>query len=138
MARLLAAVGTAQLLQASSLAAAAGAPAPASPDPAAGVPEIDGLSGACPGATGSPSSSPAGASADQDSAAATLAGALAATVRTELEAVYGYQVALTRMDGAPAASASRQLTRHEALATDAEDLSRGIAPRCRPGRPGTR
>ena len=64
------------------------------------------------------------ASADQDSAAATLHGALAATVRTELEAVYGYQVALTRMDGAPAASASRQLTRHEALATDAEDLSR--------------
>ena len=46
-------------------------------------------------------------------------------MRTELEAVYGYQVALTRMDGAPAASASRQLTRHEALATDAEDLSRG-------------
>ena len=125
MARLLAAVGTAQLLQASSLAAAAGAPAPAGPDPAAGVPEIDTQSGACPGATGSPSSSPAGASADQDSAAATLHGALAATVRTELEAVYGYQVALTRMDGAPAASASRQLTRHEALATDAEDLSRG-------------
>ena len=60
MARLLAAVGTAQLLQASSLAAAAGAPAPAGPDPAAGVPEIDALSGACPGATGSPSSSPAG------------------------------------------------------------------------------
>lgn len=128
MARLLAAVGTAQLLQASSLAAAAGAPAPSGPDPAAGVPESDSLSGpsgACPGATGSSSSSPAGASADQDSAAATLAGALAATVRTELEAVYGYQVALTRMDGAPAASASRQLTRHEALATDAEDLSRG-------------
>ena len=125
MARLLAAVGTAQLLQASSLAAAAGAPAPAGPDPAAGVPEIDTQSGACPGATGSPSSSPAGASADQGSAAATLHGALAATVRTELEAVYGYQVALTRMDGAPAASASRQLTRHEALATDAEDLSRG-------------
>ena len=125
MARLLAAVGTAQLLQASSLAAAAGAPAPAGPDPAAGVPEIGGLSGVCPSATASPSSSPAGASADQDSAAATLPGALAATVRTELEAVYGYQVALTRMDGAPAASASRQLTRHEALATDAEDLSRG-------------
>lgn len=124
MARLLAAVGTAQLLQASSLAAAAGAPAPTGPDPAAGVPEIGALSGACPTATGSPSSSPAGASADQDSASPTLPGALAATIRTELEAVYGYQVALTRMDGAPAASASRQLARHEALATDAEDLSR--------------
>ncbi|WP_144673925.1 ferritin-like domain-containing protein [Arthrobacter sp. U41] len=124
MARLLAAVGTAQLLQASSLAAAAGAPAPAGPDPGAGAPGVDGLSGACQDATGSPSSSPAEPSADQDSAAATLHGALAATVRTELEAVYGYQVALTRMDGAAAASASRQLTRHEALATDAEDLSR--------------
>ncbi|WP_082492800.1 ferritin-like domain-containing protein [Arthrobacter sp. Leaf69] len=124
MARLLAAVGTAQLLQASSLAAAAGAPAPAGPDPAVGVPEIDDLSGNCPGATGSPSSSPAGASADQDSPAATLHGALAAIVRTELESVYGYQVALTRMDGDAAVPASRQLTRHESLATDAEGLSR--------------
>ena len=40
MARLLAAVGTAQLLQASSLAAAAGAPAPAVPDPAAALPAV--------------------------------------------------------------------------------------------------
>ncbi len=37
-------------------------------------------------------------------AAATLPGALAAAVRTELEAVYGYQVALTRLDGDAAAS----------------------------------
>ncbi len=45
------------------------------------------------------SSSPAAASADQETGAATLPGALAATVRTELEAVYGYQVALTRLGG---------------------------------------
>ncbi len=137
MARLLAAVGTAQLLQASSLAAAAGAPAPAVPDPA--VPQ---LSGACPSAAASASSSPAGASATSaapaasaasagaatsagaDANAATLPGALAATVRTELETVYGYQVALTRLGGAAAARASEQLARHEALAAGAEALSR--------------
>jgi hypothetical protein len=125
MARLLAAVGTAQLLQASSLAASAGAPDPAAPDPAA--PQ---LSGACPSAPASPSSSPsassaqAAASAGQDTGAATLPGALAATVRTELETVYGYQVALTRLGGDAAASASQQLARHEALAAGAEALSR--------------
>jgi hypothetical protein len=56
--------------------------------------------------------------------AATLPGALAATVRTELETVYGYQVALTRLDGAAAARAWEQLARHEALAAGAEALSR--------------
>jgi len=121
MARLLAAVGTAQLLQASSLAAAAGAPAPAAPDPAA--PQ---LTGACTSAPPSPSasSSQAAASAGVETGAATLSGALAATVRTELETVYGYQVALTRLGGDAAASASQQLARHEALAAGAESLSR--------------
>ena len=134
MARLLAAVGTAQLLQAASLAAAAGAPAPAVPDPAAPP-----LSGACPGGPASPSSSPADASAaaampssvpaDAPSSAAgagaaTLPGALAATVETELESVYGYQVALTRLGGEAAARAAEQLATHEALAAGAEALSR--------------
>ena len=122
MARLLAAVGTAQLLQASSLAAAAGAPAPAVPDPA-----VPPLSGTCPSPAASPSSSPAGASAASAGAGAatpTLPGALAATVRTEHEAVYGYQVALTRLGGAAAGRASEQLALHEALAAGAEALSR--------------
>ena len=139
MARLLAAVGTAQLLQASSLAAAAGAPAPAVPDPA-----VPPLSGTCPSPAASPSSSPAGASAASagagaaaptlpgalaasagaGAAAPTLPGALAATVRTEHEAVYGYQVALTRLGGAAAGRASEQLALHEALAAGAEALSR--------------
>ena len=133
MARLLASVGTAQLLQASSLAAAAGAPAPAVPDPAAPP-----LSGTCPGAAVSPSSSPDASAASSspadaasdappagaDDGAATLPGALAAAVRTELEAVYGYQVALTRLDGEAAARASEQLARHEALAAGAEALGR--------------
>lgn len=121
IARLLAAVGTAQLLQASSLAADAGAPAPALTDPAA--PQ---LSGACPTAPPSPSaaSSQAAASEGPDTGPASLPGALAATVRTELEAVYGYQVALTRLGGDAAVSASQQLARHEALAAGAEALSR--------------
>lgn len=125
MARLLAAVGTAQLLQASSLAAAVGAPAPAVPDPAA--PQ---LSGACPSAapaspsSGSSSGSIPGFSAGADAAAASLPGALAATVETELETVYGYQVALTRLGGPAAGPASEQLARHEALAAGAEELSR--------------
>lgn len=122
MARLLAAVGTAQLLEASSLAAAAGAPAPAVPDPAA--PQI---SGTCPSAAVPPSSSAADASATSsgaDASPATLHWALAATVRTELETVYGYQVAMTRLGGAAAARASEQLARHEALATGAEAVSR--------------
>ncbi|HEX9088609.1 MAG TPA: ferritin-like domain-containing protein [Arthrobacter sp.] len=123
MARLLAAVGTAQLLQASSLAAAVGAPAPAVPDPAAPR-----LSGACPSAPASssgliPGSRP-GPSAGADAAAASLPGALAATVETELETVYGYQVALTRLGGPAAGPASEQLARHEALASGAEELSR--------------
>lgn len=119
MARLLAAVGTAQLLQASALATAAGAPAPAVPDPAA--PQ---LSGVCPSASASPSSSPAGAPAGNDPAPASLPAALAVTVETEFETVYGYQVALTRLGGEVAAPASEQLARHEALATGAEALSR--------------
>ncbi|MDJ0352178.1 DUF4439 domain-containing protein [Pseudarthrobacter sp. PH31-O2] len=116
MARLLAAVGTAQLLQASSLAAAAGAPAPAVADPAA--PQ---LSGACQGVPASPSSA-AGPSAGTP--AATLPAALAAAVASERETVYGYQVALTRLGGTAAGPASAQLARHETLAAGAEALSR--------------
>jgi hypothetical protein len=117
MARLLAAVGTAQLLQASSLAAAAGAAAPAEAELA--PPE---LPGACPSESAAAPSSPAGRNAP--SGGATLDAALAAAVRTEVEAVYGYQVALTRLSGEPAKSASEQLARHEALLSGAEALSR--------------
>jgi hypothetical protein len=38
--------------------------------------------------------------------------------------VYGYQVALTRLGGDAAASASQQLARHEDLVAGAEELSR--------------
>ena len=129
MARLLTAVGTAQLLQSSSLAAAAGSPAPAGPDP-----DAPRLSGMCPSAAASPSTSPAGAAAASTGASAasagdgagpaTLPGALAATVKTELETLYGYQVALTRLGGEAAARASGQLALHESLATESEALAR--------------
>ncbi|MEC5181110.1 ferritin-like domain-containing protein [Arthrobacter sp. CG_A4] len=113
MARLLASVGTAQLLQASSLAAATGAPAPPPADPPGPRP-----SGACTGKPASPSSS------GPSDGEASLPGALAATVRREHETVYGYQVALTRLSGTAATLASELLARHEALATGAESLSR--------------
>ena len=143
MARLLAVVGTAQLLEASALAAAVGAPAPAVPDPAAPV-----VSGTCPTPSVPPSAHPEGAAAGTDTSPASpatsgpasgaasgpapaaaaaspasLAGALAAAAETELETVYGYQVALTRLGGM-AGQAPELLARHEALATDAEALSR--------------
>ncbi len=105
MARLLAAVGTAQLLQSSALAAAAGAPDPAAgapdPRPAAAHP----APGSCPAATASPSSAPVN---NGGTAAGSMPScrSLAALISTEQETMYGYQVALTRLDGAAAKSAA--------------------------------
>ena len=121
MARLLAAVGTGQLLQSSSLAAAAGIP-----DPAAGLPDLGPSAAAtavpsCPAASASAGGSGAGTGTDGNTG---LAGALAALIRTELETVYDYQVALTRLDGAAAKTAAEDLARHEALVAGAESFSR--------------
>ncbi|MCU1530953.1 MAG: hypothetical protein JWO49_524 [Arthrobacter sp.] len=62
--------------------------------------------------------------------------ALATAVRTEGEAVYGYQVALTRLSGESAKSASEQLARHEALLSGAEALSRLHCSAIPPREPG--
>ncbi|WP_427004106.1 DUF4439 domain-containing protein [Pseudarthrobacter sp. H2] len=130
MARLLAAVGTGQLLQASALAAgpdpgAAGPAVPAVPaqaDPAAASAQP---SGACPSPDATASSvPPAPSTGDTLPGAAALDGALAATVRIEAETVYGYQVALTRLGGDAVKPAAEQLARHEALVSAAETLSR--------------
>lgn len=128
-ARLLASIGTGQLLQASALAAATGTPDPAAtgapalaPSPAA--PTTDSATpspSACPTATDSSSAAP---SASASPAPADLANALAEVISTERETVYAYQVALTRLDGPGAAAASTRLTRHEALAAAAEALVR--------------
>ena len=131
MARLLAAVGTAQLLQASGLAAGTGTAAPRA-DVAA--PQ---LSGACPSASAESGADAAGAASGAapdsngtpgttSSAAsnATVGAALAAVVRTEAQTVYGYQVALPRLAGDAAKSAAEQLAHHDALLSDAESLIR--------------
>ena len=131
MARLLAAVGTAQLLQASDLAAGTGTAAP-SADVAA--PQ---LSGACPSAPAESGADAAGTASGAapdshetpgatSSAAsnATVGAALAAVVRTEAQTVYGYQVALPRLAGDAAKSAAEQLAHHDALLSDAESLIR--------------
>lgn len=125
LARLLAAVGTAQLLQASTLAAAAGSQLPASdatvplpsptpcavtvPPPAAGGP-------ATPGGTPAPGSPAAGA--------ATLGTALEAAVRTERQSIYAYELALTRLSGDAAKAAAEQMGRHRELVRGVETLSR--------------
>lgn len=123
MARLLAALGTGQLLQSSSLAAAAGVPdpAPGQQDPPAGA-----TTGAasCPAAPASPAAAGGATGTGAGAGKADLPGALAALIRTELETVYEYQVALTRLDGAAAKSAADDLARHEALVAGAESLSR--------------
>lgn len=123
MARLLAAVGTAQLLQSSALAAGTGTAAPAA-DVASPHP-----SGTCPSPTPTSQSdegqSDAGPSAEgQSVAASSLRSALAAVVRTEAQTIYGYQVALPRLRGDQAKSAAEKLARHDALLSGAESLSR--------------
>lgn len=118
MARLLAAVGTAQLLQASSLATAVGAAAPdmpALPGPATPPAPAAAPAGSCP-----PVPTPSGAG----EGTATPATALAMTVKTEAETVYGYQVALARLEGTGAGSAAQLLARHESVLAEAEALSR--------------
>ncbi len=118
MARLLAAVGTAQLLQSASLGADADA---ASRPPADASPPLP--SGTC--TPGSPPTSPtAGAEAGDGAAKASLHGALAAAVQAEAAAVYGYQVALPRLGSTAAESAAGYLARHEALLEAAESLGR--------------
>lgn len=119
MARLLAAVGTAQLLQASQLAPSAGVAAPALPEAAAAAsPASCQSSGASRGPGGGPSP------AAESSGNASLAAALAMTVKTEAETVYGYQVALARLEGGAATAASHLLARHETVVGEAEALSR--------------
>lgn len=140
MARLLAAVGTAQLLQASALAAATGAaPPPAdvtAPQPSGTCPSAAAGSGQDAAGPASPATpdSPDSPEASMDpeatggsgaaSAAATVGNALAAVVRTEAQTIYGYQVALPRLSGNDAKAAAVQLAHHEALLRSAESLTR--------------
>lgn len=118
MARLLAAVGTAQVMQAAQLAAASGLPAPAAPaSPARKTPSAaPAPTVSCP-ATAAPT--PKGTAT-----AATLAGALAAAVRSQQEAIYVHQIALTRLDPAASGTALNALAAHQAALRQAEALGR--------------
>lgn len=121
MARLLAAVGTAQLLQASSLAGAAGALLPAQED-AVPLPSATACA-VSPSPTGTAGTG-TGAGGGTAGGTVSLEAALAAAVRTERQNVYGYQLALTRLGGDPAKAAAEQLGRHKELIRGAETLSR--------------
>jgi hypothetical protein len=128
MGRLLAAVGSAQLLQARALAQASGMPVPALP--AAPAPQRT-AADSCPVPASPSASAPADAGGPADAGAdaaapgpASRADALDRVVRTEVETVYGYQVALTRLEGPAAEQASSLLAVHEALVDDAEGYSR--------------
>jgi hypothetical protein len=150
MARLLAAVGTAQLLQATTLAQVAGTPPPALSAPGTtqpntatacsvtGPPGGSAQSGNSAGAGGAaqPSTSNQSTKTADPADSATLAAALKRVVRTEVETVYGYQVALTRL-AAPAADQARALlATHETLVGQAEAYTRAQCVSVPPREPG--
>lgn len=120
MARLLAGAGTAQLLAAEDVAEASGVPlaalaAPEPPGPTASPTARD-----TPGAT---ASAPASCPAEPTGARPGPGSALASTAAAELELVYAYQAALTRLDAASAAPASGFLAQHQELHDDADTMA---------------
>lgn len=116
MARLLAASGTAQLLAAEQLGAPA-APAPQDQAQEGKLSPTGEVTAAGPGSTEA-----AGASAcpaTQAAGSISVGAALAAAAEAELEAVYGYQAALTRLSPEGAGPASDFLAQHQELADQA-------------------
>nr|WP_246256274.1 DUF4439 domain-containing protein [Pseudarthrobacter oxydans] len=138
MARLLAGAGTAQLLAAEDLAAAAGVPAETLPhagaavSPAAGAPASDSTASACP------SILPAPAAAGQEPSAAgmsaVLGSALSAAVAAEQQGLYAYQAALPRLGAGDAPAAEAFLGQHRELAAQAAAHTRAAcsAPPAQP------
>ncbi|MDI2037006.1 hypothetical protein PJL15_04149 [Paenarthrobacter nitroguajacolicus] len=121
IARLLAAVGTSQLVHAETLAAAWQLPLPGDTTPANNTPPANNTTvpAAAPTAAACPSVSPT-----PDPSSATTDSALAAAVRSQQEAVYAYQVALKRLDDAVATAAAKDLQAHLLLLRQAEALTR--------------
>ncbi|MFJ5694223.1 ferritin-like domain-containing protein [Arthrobacter sp. NPDC093125] len=97
-------------------------------DPAALSSQAPAASAAAPAASGTESTQPASDASTVD--------ALAQVVRTELETVYGYQVALTRLEGPAVQQATDLLSRHEAAVTEAEARSRLSCAEVPPREPG--
>ncbi|MDQ0028992.1 DUF4439 domain-containing protein [Arthrobacter bambusae] len=118
MARLLAAVGTAQLLESTRLAATWGLPAPATPASESTAPTPP---PSCPASTGTSTAAPTSGTAP---AKADLPAALAAVVSSEQESIYAYQVALTKLDAKASATAATWLGRHQELLRGAEAQGR--------------
>jgi len=147
MARLLAGAGIAQLLAAEELAAVtgtaleplAGAALPSVGPPSTGPPSafVPSTGSAFPGSTptvrcpapstGSGAGSDGKDSGGKDSGSgADLASSLTAIRGAELELVYAYQVALTRLTGGSVAPASAFLAQHEELRDDAEAMGSAL------------
>jgi hypothetical protein len=133
MARLLAGAGTAQLLAAGDLASATGTEL-------AALPRAGSSSPASPAPT-TPSAASAATSCASEAAAnastgADLGSAVASAVAGELELVYAYQAALTRINSGSAAPASDFLAQHRVLRDEAEAMARSrcaSAPLRQPG-----
>lgn len=134
MARLLAGTGTAQLLAAGRLAAAAGVPAPQG---TAAGPDGD-ASGADSSASPcvAPSAAAAAPEATEPGAPADIRQALAAVTAAEQQAVYAYQAALPRLVPAEAGPASDFLGQHKGLTASAEARLRVACGASVPQQPG--
>jgi len=130
MARLLAGTGTAQLLTARRLAAAAGVPAP---QVTSAIPDAE-VSGAASSA--SPCVAPAAAESTGPGGPADAREALAAVTAVEQQAIYAYQAALPRLAPAEAGPASEFLGQHKGLAASAEDRLRDACAASVPQQPG--
>ncbi|MDQ0676464.1 hypothetical protein QFZ36_004025 [Pseudarthrobacter siccitolerans] len=115
MARLLAGAGTAQLLAAERLGAAG----------ALGIePQVTARQDATLPAPACPATpSPANSDSTSPPAAASLGTALVAAAGAELETVYGYQAALTRLPPEAAGPASEFLAQHHGLAAQADEYA---------------
>lgn len=160
MARLLAGAGTAQVLAARGLAAAAGAPDPSPAVPEIPDPEIpvrgtstvpapesspaSGTPGTAPAQTACAAPASGAAPAASDTAPSATAAALpagpgpvlAAAAAAEHEAVYAYQAAVVRLPPEAAGPASDFLRGHQELAEDAEVLTRHACGHLPPQQPG--
>ncbi|TLM85017.1 DUF4439 domain-containing protein [Pseudarthrobacter sp. NamE2] len=147
MARLLAGAGTAQVLAAQQLAAATGEPEAVSglgpaaqqghgTNPAAGSAAAETTTDANETPCPSPSGPPASTGPEPSAAGAAPGTALVAAAAAELEAVYGYQAALTRLPPEAAGPASEFLGQHQGLAREAETRSRFWCGTPLPQQPG--
>jgi hypothetical protein len=121
MARLLAGAGTAQLLAAEDIAKAAGIALAATP--VADLPDAGAHSPTAQASDRSTVSAAASCPAGPPGDGTSLGSALASAVAAELELVYAYQAALTRLDAGSAVPASGFLAQHQDLHGDAEALA---------------